>query len=53
MQVPEDQVLKLITELYDLGLGYSALNSAKSSLSALGIFCNGFVIGNHPLVIRF
>ena len=53
IQVPVDQVLEFMTELYGLGLGYSALNTARSSLSALGISCDGFVIGKHPLVIRF
>lgn len=42
-----------MTELYDLGLLYSALYTARSSLCALGISCDGFVIGMHPLVIRF
>lgn len=43
IQVPVDQVLKFMTKLYDLGLGYCALNTTRSSLSALAIpsdFCN-------------
>lgn len=47
IQVPVDQVLKFMTELYDLGLGYSALHTARSSLSALGISCDGFVKRKH------
>lgn len=55
IQVPVDQVLQFMTELYDLGFGYSALTckTARSSLSALGISCDGFVIGKQPLLIRF
>lgn len=37
IQVPVDQVLKFLTKLYDLGLGYCALNTSRSSLSALAI----------------
>lgn len=43
IQVPVDQVIQFMTELYDLWLRYSALNTSRSSLSALAIssdFCN-------------
>lgn len=54
IQVPVDQVIQFMTELYDLWLRYSALNTSRSSLSALAISSEScFVIGKHTLVIRF
>ncbi|VDI15994.1 Hypothetical predicted protein [Mytilus galloprovincialis] len=34
------------------GLGYSSLNTARGSLSALGLKCEGHLVGSHPLIIR-
>lgn len=34
------------------GLSYSAINSARSALSAVGLVQDGFSVGSHPLVIR-
>ena len=39
--------------LYDNGLSYSAINSARSALSAFGIIHDGISVGSHPVVIRF
>jgi len=39
-------------ELFENGLGYSTINTARSSLSAVGIKCDGITIGSHPIVIR-
>ena len=38
---------------FEDGLGYSAINTARSALSSLGIIINGFSVGSHPLIIRF
>ena len=48
-----NQVLEFFTELYDNNCGYSALNSARSALSALISFPGDLSIGNHPLITRF
>lgn len=39
--------------LFGNGLSYSAINSARSALSAIGIVIDGCSVGAHPLVIRF
>ena len=44
--------MEFLTELYESGLGYSAINSARSALSTF-ILIEGFTAGNHPLVKRF
>ena len=48
-----NQVLEFFTELYDNKCGYSALNSARSALSALISLPGDLSIGNHPLITRF
>ena len=53
VQTTLDLVLDFLTTLYDSGLGYSAINTSRSALSSLGIIIDGFVIGSHPIVIRF
>ena len=47
------QNLDFLTTLYREGLSYSAINSASSALSALGIIQEGFTVGSHPIVVRF
>lgn len=42
-----------MTMLYHNNLGYSALNTARASLSALGFAIDGHSVGSHPFVIRF
>ena len=46
-------VLEFLSELFEKNIGYSAINTARSALSAMGIVCDGFSIGSHPLVVRF
>lgn len=49
-------MLEFLLHLYQgdghRGLGYSAINSARSALSTI-IFLDGRPIGQHPLVVRF
>ena len=40
------------SSLVDSGLSYSAINSARSALSAIGLVQDGFSVGSHPPVIR-
>ena len=40
-------------DLYDSGLGYSSINTARSVLSSLGVLETGQSFGSHPLDIRF
>lgn len=42
-----------MTELYDSGLSYETLNTARSALSCLCSKQDGYSVGSHPLVIRF
>jgi hypothetical protein len=44
-------VLDYLTELFNQGLGYSAINSARSSLSSI-INIDNRPVGEHPFVIR-
>lgn len=46
-------MLDFLTQQYDRGCGYSALNTARSALSAIGIVVEGFTAGAHPLVVRY
>ena len=48
-----NQVLEFFTQLFDTGLGYSSLNTARGALSALGIKLDGILVGSNPVVIRF
>ena len=48
-----NNVLDFLTELFESGIGYSAINTARSALSVLGIMCDGVTIGAHPVVIRY
>lgn len=45
--------MDFLTSLYESGSGYSAINTARSALSAIGIVKDGFSIGSHPVVIRY
>lgn len=38
--------------LFNTGLGYSALNTARSALSCI-LSVHGYPVGNHPLTVRF
>lgn len=46
-------VLEFLVSLYNMGLGYSSLNTARSALSILIGKVDGVMIGSHPLVVRF
>lgn len=46
-------VLSFLTELYKEGLGYSAINTARSALSVVVHTDEEQTIGDHPLVSRF
>lgn len=46
-------VLEFLTELYQNGLGYSTINTAKSALSSFYCIIDGRIIGMEPLVQRF
>lgn len=48
-----NQVLEFLTQLFETGLGYSSLNTARGALSALGIKLDGILAGSNPVVIRF
>ena len=39
--------------MFENGLGYSSLNTARGALSALGIRIDGVSVGAHPFVIRY
>ena len=46
-----ETVINFLTYLYESGLGYSAINTARSALSTF-IVCEGKPVGRHPLIIR-
>lgn len=48
-----NEILDFLTELFETGIGYSALNTARSALSAVGIVIDGFSVGAHPVIIRY
>jgi len=47
------QALDFLVELYDQGVGYSAMNMARSALSCILTSVNGITFGAHPAVTRF
>ena len=53
IQANISSILEFFTELYESGCGYSAINTARCALSAIGIVKEGFAIGAHPLIVRF
>ena len=46
-------VLLYLSELFNSGIGYSGINTAKSALSSLIGIVTNIDIGSHLLVIRF
>ncbi|XP_061187368.1 uncharacterized protein LOC133195519 [Saccostrea echinata] len=48
-----NNVLSFLTELFQSGLGYSCLNTARSALSSFLQLENCVNIGSHPLIRRF
>ena len=53
LQADVKNILDFLTELYEAGLGYSALNTARSALSAVCSLPDKSTVGEHPLVRRF
>ena len=57
MATTVNNVLNFFVELYDDGLGYSAINTARSALSNIVTIDNvdnqNITIGHHPLICRF
>lgn len=51
--VSVNDIIEFLTEQFEEGLGYSAINTARSAISSLGITFAGFSAGTHPMVIRF
>lgn len=45
--------MDFLTDLFEAGLGYSSLNTARSALSAFGLTFSNVPVGRHPLVVRF
>ena len=52
-QTPIELVIEFLTELFNQGYSYQSLNSARSALSALGNSQDSFLVGSHPLVVRY
>ena len=46
-------VLDFLTELFEQGYSYSAINTARCALSQIIIWKGHFTIGSHPWVIKF
>ena len=53
IQISLATVLDFLTSLFENGLGYSSINTARSALSALGLMFDNVLVGVHPLVVRF
>lgn len=51
VQISLSNVLDFLTSLYHDGLGYSAINTARSALSAIGIILEGFSAGSHRTLL--
>ena len=47
------QVLEFLNDYFKTGVGYSALNTARSALSSIITLPGNVTIGEHPLVKRF
>lgn len=50
---PVGTVMEFLTFLFNRGLGYSSVNTARSALSCILYTDSGSPIGQHPLIIRF
>jgi len=56
--IPEEDAsvehgIDFLASLYEEGLGYSAINTARSALSSVLTLPGNVTFGNHPLVTRF
>ena len=45
--------INFLAELYDSGIGYSAINTARSAVSSIVTLPNNSSFGSHPMVCRF
>ena len=50
---PLNKVLEFLTQQYMQGMSYSAINTCRSALSAMGIRIDSSPVGSHPIVCRF
>ena len=48
-----DQPIEFLTKIFESGVGYSSVGTARSSLSSALIMDNGISFGKHPLVQCF
>ncbi len=48
-----NNVLHFLTDLYEKGLGYTSVNTARAALSVVVRNVEGINIGDHPLISRF
>ena len=48
-----EQVIEFLTTLYKSGLGYSAINTARSALSSVVVIESSLPLGEHPVICRF
>ena len=48
-----ENALDFLTELFHSGIGYSAINTARSALSTVIVMPDGSKFGEHPVVCRF
>jgi len=51
VSVSVNDVIEFLTEQYNKGFGYSALNTARGALFSLGIRLESFPAGSHPTVV--
>ena len=47
------KVIEFLTELFHTGLGYSAINTARSALSSVILLPGGRPVGEHPPYLSF
>ena len=45
-----DQLIEFLTEIFESGVGYSSVDTARSVLSSFPITDNGISFGKHSLV---
>ena len=53
MILTEGLLITFLTELFEAGLGYSGLNTARSAISALSVVQGNVQLGDNPTVKRF
>lgn len=46
-------VLQFLTELYNTGITYKTINTARRAFSSINIIIDGFILGQHPLINTF